>query len=308
MSPVAKNRIQGRALLKPLVSGFRAQIETYDSNTFDNLHTRSTYIEPFWRALGWPIGVQSGITPKHRDVRVNVTLDGLRPDYQFQPYGKVRFFCDAIKPIEDPQSNRSRVYQAKRYAWSWSQKDERAPFFVLTDFEHFRFFKAERVPRRHDPREGLIKEFDLLYTSYMDRFDRLWDVLSRDAVAGGSLNAFLTTDKVNPQTFERAFQPALTWRTALANEVLDAHSTLSEHELNEGTQRILDRLAFIRIMEDRRIERASRFSRCVVRSGLTSSSSICVERWSTAIWNAFKEHFSENLTLSPRFFEPSSTN
>ena len=123
MSDIAQNRAQGRAMLEPLVNGFHSQIDVQKSTAVNELDTRDTYINPFWRALGWPVGAQPGLTPDRRDVRVETTMDGIRPDYQFQPNGHTRFFCEAKKPIENLQVNRSHIFQAKSYAWSWAQKD-----------------------------------------------------------------------------------------------------------------------------------------------------------------------------------------
>lgn len=241
--------------LEVLVQAFDKNIERYKSPDYGEASTRLNFIDPFWRCFGWPIGNQPGLLPEQLDVRIEMTIDGRRPDYQFQPSGVVKFFCEAKKPSEDLVNNRSPIFQAKSYAWSFSKRNNRAPFCVLTDFEEFRFYKALDKPNYNRPKRGLIESFSFVYTDYLDAFDSLWEVFSRDAVAEGSLDQYIDADVENQQSLDKAFlSDLLSWRAELANHIVRLNSGLSEDETNEAVQRILDRIIFIRMMEDRGVQ------------------------------------------------------
>ena len=72
-----------------------------------------------------------------------------------------------------PLTNKEPVFQAKRYAFS---TNGRAPIVILTDFEEFRVFNALKKPNITLPLEGVLKEYDLTYEKYLDK----WDLLELD--------------------------------------------------------------------------------------------------------------------------------
>ena len=126
-------RNAGRQAMAKLSASFDRNFEQVKSPKYNESEARLNYIDPFWRALGWPIGEQHDTSPSKMDVRVEVGLDRRRPDYVFQPDGCVRFFCEAKKPAEEIRSDRRHIFQAKSYAWSYSRRDQTAPFVVLSD-------------------------------------------------------------------------------------------------------------------------------------------------------------------------------
>lgn len=89
----------------------------------------------------------------------------------------------------------------------------------------------------------------------MDRFDQLW-LLSKESFEQRLLDkeaekwGKLTKRK---QVSEKLFEDLMEWRNALTRD-FKKHNNLTDDELDEGVQRILDRLIFIRTAEDRKIE------------------------------------------------------
>lgn len=225
-----------------LVQTFR----TEKQERINEAETRLRFIDPFFEALGWDIR-----NPK--EVRIESTLcrsDSTRPDYRFIIDSKTKFFVEAKKPsvkLTDP----APVFQAKSYGFS-----SKVPLVILTDFEEFRPFRTLARPKFERPTEGLIKEFDYTYDRYVDEFDNLYDTFSRDAVASGELEKRIPHDKKEAsKTVDKEFLADLSrWQEELAKNIALRNSRLSVSEINEAVQRILDRIIFLRICEDRQIE------------------------------------------------------
>jgi len=179
-----------------------------------------------------------------------------KPDYRFRIGGQTKFFVEAKKPSVDLAKSQSAIFQVKRYGFSG-----RVSLAILTDFEEFRTFDCTQRPAFDKPKLGIIKDFDLTYKQYLDQFERLYDTFSRDAVVGGSLEALtkkMMLKRTGDFALDREFLEDLSkWREELARDIAKHPKNrrlLNDYTLNEAVQRILDRIVFIRVCEDREIE------------------------------------------------------
>ncbi len=179
-----------------------------------------------------------------------------KPDYRFRIKGQTKFFVEAKKPFVDLSRNQDAIFQVKRYGFSG-----RVPVSILTDFEEFRVFDCTHKPLYEKPQLGVIKELDLTYVQYRDEFDRLYDTFSREAVDTGSLDSLtkkLLQKKTGDFALDKTFLDDLSkWREELARDIAKHprnRRTLNDYTLNESVQRILDRIVFFRVCEDREIE------------------------------------------------------
>jgi len=179
-----------------------------------------------------------------------------KPDYRFRIKGQTKFFLEAKKPSVDLIKSQDAIFQVKRYGFSG-----RVPVAILTNFEEFRVFDCTQKPLYEKPKLGIIKDFDFVCANYLDRFDQLFDTFSRDAVEAGSLDA-LTTKLLQKRTgdfaLDKTFLEDLSrWRIELARDIAKHprnRRKLNDYTLNESVQRILDRIVFFRVCEDREIE------------------------------------------------------
>ncbi len=179
-----------------------------------------------------------------------------KPDYRFRIQGSTKFFVEAKKPSVDLRTNLDAIFQIKRYGFS-----ARVPVSILTDFEEFRLFDCTRKPFYDKPKAGALKEFDLTCKAYLDEFDKLYDTFSREAVGGGSLDALqkkYLEKRTGEFALDRSFLDDLSeWRVELAQDIAKHPKNrriLNSFTLNECVQRILDRIVFLRVCEDRNIE------------------------------------------------------
>jgi hypothetical protein len=269
--------------IQALVHKFRAHVKAYKSKNIKEAEIRQQFIDPFWRALGWDVGDSKGVGPSQSDVIIEKSVDtvdsgGLRsrrPDYIFRLGGFPRFIVEAKKPIIDIDEDRDAILQTKSYAWNST-----IPLAILTDFEQFRLYDTTPKPDFHHPLRGIIHEFCLDYDQYESQWDVLVQTFGRDAVEGGSLERLLASiKKVRPgkrlrtvdrmlidlrggepvdqvflaylDTHRRHFAAALYRENKAAFP--EADTLHGAARLTEAVQRILDRLVFMRVIEDRDI-------------------------------------------------------
>jgi adenine-specific DNA-methyltransferase len=280
---MAQNRPEARAEIEKLVRYFADNVHQLKAPTFNEAQVRQQLIDPFFEALGWDVRNRQMLPPYRLEVipegRVKTSVAAIhelpppeyvlddefkadqrmaakKPDYRFRLHGSTKFFVEAKKPSVDLINNVDAIFQIKRYGFS-----ARVPVSILTDFEEFRVFDCTRKPFYDKPKVGALKEFDLTYTAYLDEFDKLYDTFSREAVVGGSIEVLQTKylqKRTGEFTLDRSFLEDLSeWRVELAQDIAkhpQNRRILNTYTLNECVQRILDRIVFLRVCEDRDIE------------------------------------------------------
>jgi hypothetical protein len=232
---------QTRESLAKLVT----QFQKINQAALNESQTRLSFIDEFWNALGWNIK-----DPTQVQVETHLRNVG-KPDYRFwDTHNKTAFFVEAKKPAEDLR-NPKHIYQAKLYGWNGSVE-----LVILTDFEEFRPFRSVGKPKLTDKDKGLIKAFDLTYDQYPDDAERLLATFGREAVLGGSIPKLVKATKAElKDTVDKDFLATLSaWREQLAHHIASRNKFANEFDLGEAVQRILDRLVFLRILQDRSIE------------------------------------------------------
>ena len=258
-------------LVQKLAAEFAANEKHYLSSHYQEGEARLDFIDKFWAALGWDVNHLHQTNPYAQEVKVErgvaMSEGRKRADYAFYlapEYKNVKFFVEAKKPSVDI-ANKQSYFQAIRYGWNGG-----TPLAVLTDFEQFHVLDCRSRP---DIETSLQHQAGpkFHYTDYADRdkFAELYYLFSRPAVATGSLETFLRDHmpKSSGKTLQRglfhggiqrmdtSFLRELDdYRLQLARSFHAANPTLDSETLTECTQRVLDRLVFMRFLEDKLIE------------------------------------------------------
>jgi hypothetical protein len=292
-----------KATLEKLVGRFESDRPYHLSKSYSEAQARVDFITPFFKALGWDVENEGGLPHRQREViveRGESETTG-RPDYNFRIGGQTKFFVEAKAPSET-LDNPHHILQAKGYVWN-----TRSVFFViLTDFEEFRFYDASRQPDESNPEEGgLLK---LGYAEYLDNAEKLWD-FSRERVAAGSLDALLPKIRRAPhlrKQVDDVFLDEMTgWREDLAKDIHKQNPALTAKQLNEVVQRLLDRIVFIRIAEDRHVIEKRQLAE-VVEEWETHGGKFPIFDWLNALFHKinddfngeiFKPHLSEEIQI-----------
>jgi len=235
--------------LLSFVQKFEKDKHHYLSKEYLEAQVRQDFIDPLFEALGWDIENKQGLSPFEREVILEKGETSGRPDYNFRIDGTTKFFIEAKAPSV-ALDNVNHILQAKTYAWSTKE----VYFVILTDFEEFKLFDASLKPNPKYPNEGLI--FDFKYADYLKNIDKLYQ-LSKEEVEKGSLERLLPKDVKSKRLripVDRAFlEDMTTWREELAKDIHKRNSELDVKILNDVVQKLLDRIIFIRIAEDRKI-------------------------------------------------------
>ena len=208
------------------------------------------------KALGWDVTNKEGNAPQYRDVifedSIKVASGTQAPDYCFTLSGARKFFVEAKKPSVDVQNDQDAVYQLRRYAWT-----AKLPLSILTNFDSLAVYESRRRPRPED--KASTERIKLLrYEEFVENWNEVAGIFSRKAVRQGSFDKFAETKerKQGTQQVGDAFLNELEkWREDIARNVALRNPALSIHDLNYSVQRTVDRIVFLRMCEDRGIER-----------------------------------------------------
>jgi hypothetical protein len=238
-----------------LIARFEQHGEAYKAGQYNETQLRRDFLDPFFKALGWDVDNAAGYAEAYRDVLHEdaVKVGGLTkaPDYGFRIGGNRKFFLEAKKPSVCIKDEIAPAYQLRRYAWN-----AKLPLSILSDFEEFAAYDG-RVKPFKDDKAGTARVFYCTFREYAEKWDWIASIFSKDAVLKGSFDKYAETHKAKRGTAEVDADFLATiegWRKELAQNLALRNPRLTQRELNFAVQRIIDRIIFLRICEDRGIE------------------------------------------------------
>ncbi len=238
-----------------LIETFGRDVEAYRSQQYNETQLRREFIDPFFEELGWDITNKAGYAQAYKDVihedAIKVGGATKAPDYCFRIGGVRKFFLEAKKPSVNIKGDPHPAYQLRRYAWS-----AKLPLSILTDFEEFAVYDCQTRPKQTD-KADTARIMYFTYKDYSDKWAKIADVFSREAILKGSFDKFAvaTKGKRGTTTVDVAFLAEIEkWRDMLARIIALRNRALSAHEINFAVQRTIDRILFLRMCEDRSIE------------------------------------------------------
>ncbi len=258
---------QAFSQVKDLVADFKANETFYLSPQFSEAQTRKDFIDKLFIALGWDVNHDTQKNPYEQEVKIEKNESGSpgRADYAFYlspNFHAARFLVEAKKPHGEFGSTEN-YFQALRYGWN-----NKTPLVVLTNFDELHILDSRYKPHIGDTLSRVVKKFS--HSDYIDseKFAEIYWLFSREAVASNSLakraeelpkpksKTFRRElFKVGEQSPDEAFLIVLDgYREMLAKALKSKNPNLHSAQLTEITQRIIDRLVFIRFLEDKQIE------------------------------------------------------
>nr|QNO47126.1 hypothetical protein ANPEMHCN_00005 [Methanosarcinales archaeon ANME-2c ERB4] len=255
MMPEGGMKDQAKEKVKELARRFRYNLGVYKKSTYNETQVRQEFINPFFEALGWDVSNKQGHAEQYKDVvhedAIKVGRSTRAPDYSFRIGGRRKFFVEAKKPSVNIKEDISPSYQLRRYAWS-----AKLPLSIVTDFEELSVYDCRIKPEQKDKASvGRIGYYT--FEEYLDKFDEIYDVFSKDAILKGSFDRHAQSAKGKRGTAEvdsEFLKEIESWREMLAKNIALRNPDVSIYELNYAVQKIIDRIVFLRICEDRGIE------------------------------------------------------
>lgn len=240
--------------LAQLVRNFESNLEAIRKDQVE-ASTRVDYINPLLELLGWDVKNVLGKTQSKREVIYEpqqiVGGHNLAPDYCLTIEGKRKIYIEAKRVSENILTNRNHAYQLKRYSWNAG-----LPFGILTDFEEVAIYDCRFIPMPEDSAEvgrvGYLK-----FSELSANWKVLGSVFSREAVANGSLEAIVQSDKLEKgtKTIDSSFLEFMKgWRRVVAQSIASCNPKLDETVVDYEAQALLNKIIFLRILEDRGLE------------------------------------------------------
>lgn len=245
--------------VKELVETFHNNIEVYKKGGYNETQVRLEFINPLFEQLGWDVRNKQGYAEAYKDVihedAIKVGGATKAPDYCFRIGGTRKFFVEAKAPSVNIKDDIHPAFQLRRYAWS-----SKLPLSILTDFEEFAVYDCRTKPSKND-KVSHSRILYLNYTDYLDRWEDISGIFSKEAILKGSFDKYAEKNKLKKGTAEvdEAFLEEIEhWRDLLARNIALRNPSLSQRELNYAVQQTIDRIIFLRICEDRGIENYGR--------------------------------------------------
>jgi hypothetical protein len=255
--------------ISELVKDFKSNEKFYSSSNYSEADVRNDFINKFFIALGWDVRHEKQKNPYEQEVRVEkpvqVAKAQKRADFTFYlapNFRDVKFFVEAKKPYHDLE-NKDYFFQTIRYGWNAN-----TPIAILTDFEELIILDCRYRPDIQDILNFKIKNFHYSEYANEEKFREIYYLFSRESVLDGSIEKYAENlpkprgkavqrglFKGGFQSIDESFLEELDEiRTALAKSFKKNNSHLTSDELTEATQRTIDRLVFIKFLEDKLIE------------------------------------------------------
>src|SRR3989338_6162245 len=208
--------------------------------------TKNGFIEPLFKALGWDVSDRNEVS-----LEDHIKGSG-RSDYNFRINSITQFYLEA-KNMKVDLDNEKFSFQTINYSWNTG-----VTYAVLTDFEGIKVFNAQRIDKT-ELMDKLV--FELSHDKYITDFETLWH-LSKESFQKKTIDEYAEKIGEKEKSIQIAtvikkinedIQDCREWLTKEFkswNEKLN----LSKDVIDEGVQKLLDRLIFLRVAEDREVE------------------------------------------------------
>jgi hypothetical protein len=241
--------------LVQLIDRFKEHLEQYKGVSYDEANTRTDFIDPLFKLLGWDVANTAGYAEQYREViredKVSIEGGTKAPDYCFRIGGVRKFFVEAKKPSVDLRNDPSPAYQLRRYAYS-----AKLPLSILTDFQEFAVYDTRIKPGPNDSASVARIQY-FTFESYPGKWAFLTGTFSREAILHGAFDKYVedTRSKRGTSEVDKEFLNLIDqWREKLARNIALRNRNLPLHQLNFAVQKTIDRIVFLRIAEDRGID------------------------------------------------------
>lgn len=231
---------EAKEKIKTLVEKYEQVRQTGKLRSYTEEETKKDFILPLFKVLGWDVDNKNEVSAEE-----SIISSG-RVDYGFYLNDRVKFYVETKKLSVDLHKEEF-ANQAIRYSWNRG-----ATWAILTDFESLKVFNAQDIEKSLADK----KFFEIPYTEYLKRFDQLWllskeafkdDLLDKEAEKYGKKLQKVSVTSLLYKDLQKC-------RDILTKYLGQWNPKVDKDLLDEGVQKLLDRLIFIRVAEDRGIE------------------------------------------------------
>lgn len=279
---------------------------TSSLSRYQEMEVRVEFIDPLFRILGWDMDNSLGAPFSRRDVlreeSHNAEQSNKKPDYTFRLATKRLFFVEAKRPSVDITTCKKSAFQARSYGFTAGHK-----IVILTNFRTFRIYNAMVAPHvDDDPDVALLLSLDYKEYGSDHGFDMLYSLLGRDAVANNSFEKYYAQIPQGESPVSKTFLDRINrWRLKIAADLLSRDPDLTVDFLSDVTQKLINRIIFIRMCEDRGIEGEERLRKVAQKKDVVHLRSFFIEmdkRYNTGLFDANQDALRHAHYIDPGVF------
>ena len=233
--------------IRKLIEAYNSRKSEYDK--LQELDIRHKLIDKLFKRLGWDLDGDENPGEVVREEGVkNEHSEKKKADYVFRLNGFPEFVVEAkaIKGVDmdDEKFKKQAIGYAYNLACSWA---------VLTNFLRIDIFYVDR-----DDTSPIRKVVDLSDLSNFDKnFEHIW-LLSKESARNNYLEReaeMLGIRRTREKVGKQLYEDLKNWRTNLTDSIREKYDgKYKSYETEEIVQKIIDRLIFIRKLEDLEIE------------------------------------------------------
>ena len=291
--------------IKELVDKFARNRTMYTEShsNYNETQLRVDFLDRFLTALGWDV-FNDKQAPQHlrevvHEATIKIEDSGVviakKPDYALRLGAERKFFVEAKRPSVPIATNNGPAFQVRCYGWN-----ARLPISVLSNFDKLAIYDCcVRPQAKDDARIARIVLYD--YTEYVAKFDEIYAQLSREAVYSGLFDQQFNFEKerTGVEPFDEYFLGQIeAWRERLAQDVAQQNPALTQAELNFLVQRLLNRIIFLRICEDRELEKYQALQAAQTYDELKSLFRHADTRYNSGLFDFIEDQLSLNIQVS----------
>lgn len=292
--------------LDALVAHFKADERHYTASAspYQETEVRVEFIDPLFRLLGWSMdnaeGLPSGMRDVLREESQPTETTTKKPDYTFRIAATRKFFIEAKRPAVDIRTDRDSAFQVRSYGYTAG-----LPVSVLTNFRTLRIYNTRLEPQATDDANvGLIRSID--YEDFPAEFDYLLATFGRNQVAAGSIERTFGVSPTGEIPANASFLARInSWRIRLAQDLHDRYSMLTLDELSDLAQKVVNRIIFIRMCEDRGIEGEELLRKVARRRNFVELRALFKrmdDRYNTGLFDVMRDRLQDRYEIDADLF------
>ncbi len=292
-------------IVQGLVQRFRENYHEYTRANSDYNETllRIDFLNPFLAALGWDVENKKQAPQHLREVVHEDTVQvddtdekslNKKPDYAFRVGHERKFFLEAKKPSVAIATNDRAAFQVRRYGWS-----AQMPISILSNFDKLIIYNCSQRPSSKDKAAAWQRKV-YSYTEYVEKFDEIYAQISREAVFSGEFDRQfgIEAKQTGTEPFDKYFLNQIErWRKSLAEEFLASNPRLSQDDINSLVQRLINRIIFLRVCEDRELEKYESLKEVQTYQDLKALFMKADKRYNSGLFDFVDDALSLNIEL-----------
>lgn len=287
--------------LKVLLAAFQKEYAVCKTPKYSEAQLRIDFINPLLKSFGWDVDNEAVQSQFLREIIQEETIDVAEedaiakknPDYTLRVQGFRKLFIEAKKVSLDIEKSTKAAFQVRRYGWNAN-----LGISILTNFEKLIVYDCRHKPNADD--EPVVARYAVFHFSdFLTRFDELYALLSFQSVSSGYIDDYFSLTQKEVSTFDNYFLEQIeTWRIRLAADIIENNSGLNEEDINFLVQRLLNRIVFLRICEDREIEKYKTLKKIKSYEDLKALFIRSDKKYNSGLFDFIEDIFSLKISLN----------